>query len=88
MTHGYETWCHECGWNIVAPAPRRPVRSRVDRIYAAAGRRLGERLEGELLAADELAPRLTPAKAAAYAVALGVHALTAALAGGASPSPS
>ena len=42
---------------------------------------LGERLARELLATDELRPRLTAAKALAYALAAGVHVFTLALAG-------
>jgi hypothetical protein len=55
---GYLTWCHRCNWNLTAP-PRDTPDGPLHRLYAAAGRRLGERLARELLAARELEPRLT-----------------------------
>jgi len=81
--HGYVSWCHECGWNLTAPQPPDQERTRFDRLYAAAGRRFGDRLASELLAADELEPRLTPTRVATYTVALLAHLLTLALAVGA-----
>jgi Zn-dependent protease with chaperone function len=78
---GFSPWCAQCGWNLKAPDVR-PPRTRLDRLYARAGRRAGERMLERLLEADELEPRLTPARAAAYALAGGIHLLTTALVGG------
>lgn len=65
---GYITWCGHCSWNIVAPPAVQP-RTRFDRAYAAAGRRLAERLSAELLRAETLEPKLTPSRLTAYAIA-------------------
>lgn len=62
------TWCDHCSWNVVAPPAAQP-RTRFDRVYAAAGRRLAERLAAELLRAETLAPKLTPSRLTAYAIA-------------------
>lgn len=72
---GYVTWCEHCSWNVVAPVVPLP-RGRFERAYAAAGRRLGARLAGELMRTETLQPRLTPARAGAYAIAAGVHLFT------------
>ena len=72
---GYVAWCEHCSWNVVAPEVRQP-KSRFERAYASAGRRLGERLAAELMRADTLQPRLAPARAAAYLIAAGVHLFT------------
>jgi Zn-dependent protease with chaperone function len=79
VLEGYVTWCHRCGWNLVAPHAEPPA-GRVGKLYAAAGRRLGDRLATRLIAAERLEPRLTPAKAGAYAIAAGVFAFTLACA--------
>jgi Zn-dependent protease with chaperone function len=76
---GFLTWC-ECGWNLTSAQRSDESKTRFDRLYAAAGRRLGDRLVSELLTADQLEPRLTPPRIAAYAIAGGVHLFTAALA--------
>jgi len=75
VLHGYVTWCHECGWNLAPSKPRLRGETRLDRLFERAGRRLGDRLVSELLAAESLEPRLTPARAGAYAVAAIVHLL-------------
>jgi Zn-dependent protease with chaperone function len=77
----YLTWCHECDWNIVAPAPPLP-RGRFERLYEQAGRRAGERLHQERLAASDLDARLTPSKALAYLIAALVHLVTIGLIAG------
>jgi Zn-dependent protease with chaperone function len=82
VNQGFVTWCDRCGWNVTAPSVLRPPQTRFDRLYAAAGRRLGDRLEDELLAAERLDPRVTPARAAAYAIAVVTTLLTVALAAG------
>jgi Zn-dependent protease with chaperone function len=74
VSEGYVTWCHACGWNVTAPARPAP-RTRFERLTAHAGRKLGDRLANELAAADRLEPRLTAARAAAYAIAAFVHLL-------------
>jgi Zn-dependent protease with chaperone function len=77
----YLTWCHECGWNIKA-SPRELPAGRLDRLYEAAGRRVGQRLERELTATSELRPRPTPSKLLAYTIAGAVHLMTLALLAG------
>jgi Zn-dependent protease with chaperone function len=73
---GYLTWCHECSWNLTAPpVPRRPE-GPVDRLAALAGRRLGNRLAEQLIAAGSLEPRLTLVRLTAYTIAVGVDLLT------------
>jgi Zn-dependent protease with chaperone function len=78
---GFLTWCHQCSWNLIAPTAPKP-KTRFDRAYAAAGRRIGNRMADRLLAADSLEPRLTPTRAAAYAIAVLTHATTLAFAVG------
>ena len=41
---GYITWCHQCGWNLSAPNTTEKKSARTDRVYAALGKRLGDRL--------------------------------------------
>lgn len=74
VTPGYVSWCHACGWNLVAPQPRRGD-GPLDRLYQRAGARLGDRLAARLLQSDSLEARLTPARMAAYAIAATVHAI-------------
>ena len=76
---GYPDWCDRCGWNLKAPPRLEPPAGRFTRLARALGRRSGERLARELLAAREPEPRWTPAKVAAYAIAVAVHAVTLAL---------
>jgi Zn-dependent protease with chaperone function len=76
---GYPDWCDRCGWNVKAPPTLEPPAGRFTRLARALGRRGGERLARELLRARELEPRWTPAKIAAYAIAIAVHAVTLAL---------
>jgi Zn-dependent protease with chaperone function len=76
---GYPDWCDRCGWNLKAPPTLEPPAGRFTRIARALGRRSGERLARELLAARELEPRWTPARIAAYAIAIAVHLTTLAL---------
>lgn len=76
---GYPDWCDRCGWNLKPPALPRPVETRFERLAERLGRSAGQRMARELREADKLAPRMTPAKLAAYAIAAGVHLTTAAL---------
>ncbi len=75
------TWC-ECGWNLVAPAVPEESNTRLGRVYASIGQRLGDRLVDELRSADRLEPGWTAARVMAYVVAslvyLGVALLIAA----------
>jgi len=80
--HGFVTWCDKCNWNVTAPPSVREPRTRFERLYGVAGRRLGNRLANELLAAEQLEPRLTPARFAAYAIAVLTHFTTLVLAVG------
>jgi Zn-dependent protease with chaperone function len=79
---GYPDWCGECGWNLERPPVRWRAGGRFERLAEGIGRRSGERLARELRAAGELRPRLTAAKALAYALAGGVHLFTLALLAG------
>jgi Zn-dependent protease with chaperone function len=81
VTAGYPDWC-DCGWNLQPPPEREAPRGRFERLAEHAGRRAGERMERELLEADSLEPRWTPAKVAAFAVAGAVILLSAALVAG------
>ena len=81
VTTGYADWCADCGWNLARAARALGRERQVRAARRAPGRRSGERLARELRAADELRPRLTAAKALAYALAAGVHLFTLALAG-------
>jgi Zn-dependent protease with chaperone function len=78
---GFITWC-ECGWNVTQGNSPVEPRTRFDRLYAAAGRRLGDRLAAELLTSSQLEPSATPARLTAYAIAAAVHVFTLALAVG------
>src|SRR5207247_43760 len=66
---GYMTWCHSCGWNVLAPERPGP-RTRVERLYEQVGKRVGDRLASSLIRSEKLEPRLTPVRVAAYAVAV------------------
>ena len=72
---GYPDWCGECGWNLHPPpapdAPARPARARRPDDRPQVRRPDG----AELLGARELEPRWTPAKLAAYTIAVAVHLL-------------
>jgi Zn-dependent protease with chaperone function len=74
----YPTWC-ECGYGLTAPPPPRRSLSAVDRAYAAAGKRLGERAYRRLAAGASLAPRLTAPLVLALVIAALVHLACAAL---------
>ena len=74
MQTGFVDWCDACSWNLSASEPDAPS-GRIERLYERAGARMGDRLARQLLAADSLEPRLTPAKLAAYAIAAVVHVL-------------
>jgi predicted RNA-binding Zn-ribbon protein involved in translation (DUF1610 family) len=50
VQEGYLTRCHSCNWNVTAP-PRDEPSGSLDRLYAAAGRRFGDRLARELISA-------------------------------------
>jgi Zn-dependent protease with chaperone function len=82
IQHGYVTWCDQCDWNVYASVQDASTGA-LERLYAAAGRRLGDRLDRELLAAEELEPTLTRAKVAAYVVATLVYTFVIALVVGA-----
>jgi Zn-dependent protease with chaperone function len=79
VVHGLVNWCDACDWNLSAPESRAPRTAR-ERLYAKAGRRIGDRVVSRLGEAGSLAPRLTATRLAAYLVASLVHLLTAALA--------
>lgn len=77
---GYVTWCHSCGWNVAAPSAAYTPPGRIGRLYERVGRRLGDRLAGELLTDESLQPRLTLSKGLAYSIAVGVYAVAIAFA--------
>jgi Zn-dependent protease with chaperone function len=76
---GYPDWCDRCGWNLKPPPQLEPPAGRFTRLARVLGRRSGARLARELLRAPELEPRWTPAKIAAFAIAIAVHLVTLAL---------
>jgi Zn-dependent protease with chaperone function len=78
-TPGYPEWCVECGWNLKPPPALEKPESRFGQLAMRLGRRSGDRLARELLKARELKPRWTPARFAAYAIAIAVHLFTLAL---------
>lgn len=78
VNDAYVTWCHECGWNLVAPNPS-PPKTRLDALYARAGVRLDARLVERLAQTDQLSPRLTLSRTGAYAIAGCVHLVSVAL---------
>ena len=59
--------------------PTETSETRFGRVYASSGRRLGRRLVDQLAIADELEPRLTPARVGAYVVAVLVALMALAL---------
>ena len=69
----FVTWCDSCDWNL-KPEDRPAQAGRLDWAASALGRRLGDRMADRLAETDQLAPRLTPAKLAAYGIAALVHA--------------
>jgi Zn-dependent protease with chaperone function len=73
VTEGFVTWCHSCGWNLSAPTAEEAPTTRFERLYEAAGARLGDRLAERLARSDKLEPTLTPAKVIAYMIATGVY---------------
>jgi Zn-dependent protease with chaperone function len=79
IVYGLVNWCEACEWNLSAPEPQAP-RTAKDRLYVAAGRRVGDRVASRFGDADSLESRLTVARVAAYVVAAAVHLFTAALA--------
>ena len=79
VADGYVTWCHECGWNLDPVERDDTGQGRLARLYDAAGRRVGDRMAEQLRSADRLQPSTTPARIAAYGIALGVYAFTLAL---------
>ena len=76
---GYPDWCDRCGWNLHPPPTLEPPGGRFTRLARALGRRSGERMARQLLNARTLGPRWTPARIAAYAIAIAVHLVTLAL---------
>lgn len=72
VDEAYTTWCHACGWNLKAPDSS-PPKTRLDALYARAGVRLDARLVDRLAQTEKLSPRLTPSRAAAYAIAGCAH---------------
>lgn len=74
----YVTWCHKCGWNLKAPDTS-PPKSRLEALYSRAGMRLDARLIERLAQTNQLSPRLTPSRTAAYAIAACVHLVSVAL---------
>lgn len=74
----YLTWCHSCGWNLKAPDTTTP-KSRLDALYTRAGVRLDARLVERLAGSDDLSPRFTWSRTAAYAIAAAVHLVSALL---------
>jgi heat shock protein HtpX len=77
---GFVPWCDRCGWGIKPHALPR-ARSPFAKLYLEAGRRAGGALLAEMRGGPVGRPRVTPALAAAYALAVLVHGLTLGLVG-------
>ena len=67
------TWCDACDWNVVAPEAPEP-KTRLDRLYDAAGLRVSERLAGRLAQDESSERRVTASLVAAYVIAASVYA--------------
>jgi heat shock protein HtpX len=77
---GFVPWCDRCGWGLKPPALPR-ARSPFAKLYVEAGRRAGGALLAEMRRGPVGRPRLTPALAAAFALAVLVHGVTLGLVG-------
>jgi Zn-dependent protease with chaperone function len=73
VNQGFVTWCHSCGWNLTAPRADEAPTGRFERLYEAAGAKLGDRLADRLARSGKLEPTLTPAKLISYVIACGVY---------------
>src|SRR5829696_2935658 len=76
----FTTWCHDCDWNLEPPPRPDGWAGRRDRISETVARRLDEALFARLIDSGALRSRLAVAKAAAYAIAIVVHASALAVA--------
>lgn len=79
---GYVEWCERCDWNVEAPPRLTLARGRFAHIVDRLGRRSGERLARELAGGVEARRRWSAARALAYAIAVAVLVLDAALVAG------
>jgi Zn-dependent protease with chaperone function len=61
---------------LTAPTAVNPATGRLERLYEHMGRRLGDRMAERMATAKTLDPRPTPARITAYAVAVGVYAVS------------
>lgn len=75
------TWCAVCDWNV-DPARPEEKQGRLERARRTLARRHGEKLLAEVTAGRTLSPRRDAPALFAYAIALGVHGVTLALAAG------
>lgn len=79
----FPTWCDRCEWNIAVPPDAVRYPSRLDILTERLAVKAATRLSAEVAAAEDLRPRLTLARVAAYGISVLTMAIAAAvLAGG------
>lgn len=77
----FVTWCRACDWNVDPdPGPEQGEGDRLHRARRALAQRYGEKLLAEVTAGGTLRARRDASSLFAYALALVVHGVTAALA--------
>jgi Zn-dependent protease with chaperone function len=82
-TPGYRTWCPQCEWNLTELRTKSKPDGVIGRWQSERSRQLGQALYDEVARKSVARPGWERAKVGAYAVALGVHALTLAMVVGA-----
>ena len=71
VNKGFVTWC-ECGWNLAPSVPTEPP-TLLGTLYGRLGKRSGQALLDEMMAADSLKPRWSLEKILALALAAAVY---------------
>ncbi|MET8328786.1 M48 family metallopeptidase [Streptomyces sp. NPDC005181] len=74
----FVVWCAACDWNM-DPGEPEETPGRLERLRRRLARQHGEKLLAEVTAGETLRPRRDGASVLAYALALAVHGVTAAL---------
>ena len=76
---GYPSWCEGCGWNV-DPYPPKPPTTRAQRAATRSLARIDEMYK-TITTSDAVGRAASASKTKAYALAVGVHAVSAALLG-------